>query len=156
MYQKTIKDHTSIKFVRNNTRIFKKWIYFIKSPIKNKFINRSSIRLIKFSLLIMKVVDNLPKTYAGQHFAKQLVRSGTAPAFQYGEAKSAESRKDFIHKVKIGKKELGESYICLQIIKQHPLLESEILDGAINECDELSAIFHKSIATARNNLNKNS
>ena len=52
--------------------------------------------------------------------------------------------------------ELGESYICLQIIKQHPLLESEILDGAINECDELSAIFHKSIATARNNLNKNS
>lgn len=99
----------------------------------------------------MKVVDNLPKTYAGQHFAKQLVRSGTSPAFQYGEA-----RKDFIHKMKIGKKELGESYICLQIIKQHPLLESEILDDAINECDELSAIFHKSIATARNNLNKNS
>tara|TARA_Y100001935_G_scaffold239088_1_gene226312 strand:+ start:41348 stop:41776 length:429 start_codon:yes stop_codon:yes gene_type:complete len=125
------------------------------STMKNRNFDLQD-RLIKFSLLIMKVVDNLPKTYAGQHFAKQLVRSGTSPAFQYGEAKSAESRKDFIHKVKIGKKELGESYICLQIIKQHPLLESEILDGAINECDELSAIFHKSIATARNNLNKNS
>ncbi len=111
-------------------------------------------RLINFSLLVMKVVERLPKSYTGQHFAKQLVRSGTSPAFQYGEAKSAESRKDFIHKMKIGKKELGESYICLQIIKKHPLLKDEILDVTIKECDELAAIFHASINTARNNLEK--
>lgn len=109
-------------------------------------------RLVSFSLLIMKIVDRLPKSYTGQHFAKQLVRSGTSPAFQYGEAKSAESRKDFIHKMKIGKKELGESFICLQIIKQHPLLVDAILDEAIKECDELSAIFHSSIKTARSNI----
>lgn len=109
-------------------------------------------RLIQFSLTIMKIVEKLPKTYTGQHFAKQLVRSGTSPAFQYGEAKSAESRKDFIHKMKIGQKELGETYICLKIIRSHPLLEDPMLEQALKECDELSAIFHTSIKTARKNM----
>ena len=111
-------------------------------------------RLINFSLTIMKIVDQLPKTYTGQHFAKQLVRSGTSPSFQYGEAKSAESRKDFIHKMKIGQKELGETYICLRIIKAHPLLIDPILDQALSENDQLLAIFHTSIKTARSNMDK--
>ncbi len=109
-------------------------------------------RLIKFSLLIMKITDELPNTYTGQHFAKQLVRSGTSPSFQYGEAQAAESRKDFIHKLKIGQKELRETFICLTIIKNHPLSTSEKLDIALKECDELIAIFHKSITTAKQNL----
>lgn len=109
-------------------------------------------RLINFSLLIMKIVDRLPKTYTGQHFARQLIRSGTSPSFQYGEAQAAESRKDFIHKLKIGQKELKETYICLNLIKKHPLLIDPILDEAISECDQLTAIIFKSISTARNNL----
>ncbi len=111
-------------------------------------------RLINFSLMIMKIVDRLPKTYNGQHFARQLIRSGTSPSFQYGEAQAAESRKDFIHKLKIGQKELKETFICLKIIKHHPLLTDPILEEALKECDELTAIFHSSIKTARNNLNR--
>tara|TARA_R110000868_G_scaffold408293_5_gene690987 strand:+ start:17469 stop:17843 length:375 start_codon:yes stop_codon:yes gene_type:complete len=109
-------------------------------------------RLINFSLTIMKIVDRLPKTYNGQHFAKQLIRSGTSPSFQYGEAQAAESRKDFIHKLKIGQKELKETYVCLTLIKKHPLLVDTILDEAISECDQLAAIFFKSISTAQINL----
>lgn len=66
-------------------------------------------RLIGFSIGIMNLVEMLPKTYTGKHFANQLVRSGTSPAFHYSEAKSAESRKDFVHKFKVALKELRES-----------------------------------------------
>jgi len=103
----------------------------------------------------MKIVDELPSSYTGQHFAKQLVRSGTSPAFQYGEAQAAESRKDFIHKLKIGQKELRETFICLTIIKSHPISTSKLIDIALIECDELIAIFHTSIATAKKNLATN-
>ena len=63
-------------------------------------------RLIKFSIDIIEVVELLPPTKAGNHLAAQLVRSGTAPALNYGEAQRAESRNDFIHKMKISLKEL--------------------------------------------------
>jgi four helix bundle protein len=62
-------------------------------------------RLIKFAIRIIKLTDSLPKTRAGNHVAGQIVRSGTSPATNYGEAKDAESRKDFIHKVKVVLKE---------------------------------------------------
>ncbi|MDX1636402.1 MAG: four helix bundle protein [Balneolaceae bacterium] len=112
-------------------------------------------RLIEFSLVILKIVELLPGTPAGRHFAKQLLRSGTAPAFQYAEAQSAESRKDFIHKLKIGLKELRETQVCLKIILRNPLTESiELIETAIKENDELISIFVTSIATARSNLEK--
>jgi four helix bundle protein len=100
----------------------------------------------------MEVVEMLPKTYTGQHFAKQLVRSGTSPSFQYGEAQAAESRKDFVHKMKIGLKELRESFICMTIIKEKPLLENQQLNAALKECDELISIFFTSIDTAKRNM----
>ena len=109
-------------------------------------------RVIAFSLLVMAIVDKLPKTYTGQHFAQQLIRSGTSPAFQYGKAQGAESRKDFVHKLKIGLKELRETFVCLQLIQKHPLLTEDIVSSAIKECDELIAIFFKSITTAQNNM----
>jgi four helix bundle protein len=109
-------------------------------------------RFIEFSLLVMKIVDKLPKTYVGQHFARQLIRSGTSPSFQYGEAQGAESRKDFIHKLKIGLKELKETKVCLTLIKKHPLLTDPIVQNALNECDQLIAITFKSISTAQVNL----
>lgn len=124
-------------------------------PMKNQHSFNLQERIINFSLLIMKIVEELPKSYTGQHFAKQLVRSGTSPAFQYGEAQAAESRKDFIHKLKIGQKELRETFVCLTIIKKHPLSKSEKIDVALIECDELIAIFHTSVNTAKKNLSKN-
>ncbi|MEX0723316.1 MAG: four helix bundle protein [Gracilimonas sp.] len=111
-------------------------------------------RLIGFSIGIMNLVEMLPKTYTGKHFANQLVRSGTSPSFQYAEAKSAESRKDFVHKFKIALKELRESSTCMKIIKRKPLLKDQLLDELLTECEELISIFVKSINTAEQNMRK--
>lgn len=106
-------------------------------------------RLIEFSILITDVVENLPNTRTGNHIAGQLIRSGTSPALNYGEAQVAESRNDFIHKMKICLKELKESKIALLIIKRKPLIiDNPKLDFTISECNELIAIFLKSIETA--------
>lgn len=112
-------------------------------------------RLIQFSLLILDIVEKLPDTRSGNHFAGQLLRSGTSPALNYGEAQVAESRNDFVHKMKICLKELKESFIALQIIKRKPLItEYPNLDLCISECKELIAIFLKSIETANLNSRK--
>jgi four helix bundle protein len=112
-------------------------------------------RLIQFSLLILDIVEALPNTRSGNHIAGQLLRSGTSPALNYGEAQVAESRNDFIHKMKICLKELKESYIALQIIKRKPLItDFPNLDVCISECKELIAIFLKSIDTANLNSRK--
>jgi len=110
-------------------------------------------RLIAFAVLIIKIVESMPKTKAGIHLAGQLVKSGTSPALNYGEAQSAESRKDFIHKMKISLKELRESFICLKIISRAKLHKSDdLINEALTENDELISIFIKSVETARKNL----
>lgn len=112
-------------------------------------------RLIEFSVLIIKLTESLNNTKAGNHVAGQLVRSGTSPALQYGEAQSAESRNDFIHKLKILLKELRESLVALKIIKRVPLTNKfDLLEQALVECNELIAIFVKSIETAKKNNEK--
>lgn len=109
-------------------------------------------RLIGFALLVIQIVEILPDNKVGNHIGGQLLRSGTSPAFNYGEAQSAESINDFIHKMKICLKELRETKISLKIIKRKPLLKSDkIIDEALKECDELIAIFVKSIDTAQKN-----
>ena len=112
-------------------------------------------RLIEFAGIIIKITENLYTTRAGNHIAGQLVRSGTSPALLYGEAQSAESRNDFIHKLKIILKELRETLIALKIIKNVPLTKNfDLVDKAKIECNELIAIFVKSIETARKNNEK--
>ncbi len=111
-------------------------------------------RLIEFSLTAIHISEHLPKTYLGIYFAKQIIRSGTSPAFQYAEACDAESRNDFIHKLKIGVKELRETLVCLKIINRKPLIESEIMTPVIKECNELISILTTSIKTARTNASK--
>lgn len=70
-------------------------------------------RMIDFSVLIINLIRELEKTKSGNHLAGQILRSGTSISLNYGEAQSGESRKDFIHKMKIILKELRETYICL-------------------------------------------
>src|SRR3970040_2750742 len=87
-------------------------------------------RLIQFALLIIDIVEMLPNTRAGNHLAGQLIRSGTSPAFNYGEAQAAESKYDFIHKVKVVLKELKETRVCLTIIGRKGFIQSKgILEG---------------------------
>ena len=87
--------------------------------------------------------------------AGQLIRSGTSPALNYGEAQSGESRRDFIHKIKVVLKELRETFVCLKIIRKSKLLESENkIQTALPENDELISIFVKSVETAQKNLER--
>jgi four helix bundle protein len=106
-------------------------------------------RLIDFALRIDEIVESLPNTKLGNHIGNQLIRCGTAPALNYGEAQSAESTSDFIHKLKIILKELRESRICLKIILKKPLLKPDRMTDIIQENNELIAIFLKSIETAK-------
>jgi four helix bundle protein len=69
-------------------------------------------RLVEFAILIMKISEKLPTTQSGRYISDQLIRSGTSPALNYGEAKGAESSGDFIHKMKICLKELRETFIA--------------------------------------------
>ncbi|MEK9138731.1 MAG: four helix bundle protein, partial [Bacteroidota bacterium] len=109
--------------------------------------------LIEFSVLIIGVVETLPTTRVGNHIAGQLLRSGTAAAPEYGEAQGAESRRDFIHKLKIGLKELRETRVWLKLLKHKAITPSaDVIDCALAECGELTAIFASSISTAKKNL----
>ena len=126
----------------------------MKSNKKNKKFDLEE-RLINFAVLIVEIVESIPKTRAGNHLVGQLIKSGTSPALNYGEAQSGESRKDFIHKIKIVLKELRETFICLKIIYKVKLYKSEEnLKMTLKENDELISIFVKSVETAQNNLNK--
>jgi four helix bundle protein len=110
-------------------------------------------RLIDVGVRVMNVVEALPSSRTGNHVAGQLLRSGTSLASDYGEAQSAESRKDFIHKVKIALKKLRETYIWLLMIRRKPLIEpQEKLAPIIDECNELIAIFVISVKTAEKNM----
>ena len=108
-------------------------------------------RLVDFAVRIIGVVEALPDTKAGNHIAGQLVRSGTSPAPNYGEAQSAESRNDFIHKMKVCLKELRETAVWLKIILRKPMCPPDRLAPILRENDELIGIFVKSIKTAQAN-----
>ena len=110
-------------------------------------------RLVDFSVLIIEIVKETPNTKVGNHLSGQLVRSGTSVSLNYGEAQSGESRKDFIHKMKVVLKELRETFICLKIIQRTKLYKTETkIEKAKKENNELISIFVKSIETAQNNL----
>ena len=112
-------------------------------------------RLIDFAVRIVKLSSGLPKTPAGKHIAGQILRSGTSPAPNYGEARGAESHADFIHKLRIVLKELNETSIWLRMIERSQLLKSELLGEIINENNELCRIFTASLKTARSGKMKN-
>lgn len=108
-------------------------------------------RLIRFASPIIKLAEMLPQTFAGRHVAGQMIRSGTAPALHYGEAQSGESRKDFIHKMKLALKELRETFNALRIIKAVNWLPHARLEAILDENNQLISIFVRSIETATAN-----
>ncbi len=107
-------------------------------------------RLINFAVQIIRLAESLPKTKTGNHISGQIIRCGTSPASNYGEAQSAESRIDFIHKMRVCLKELRETRIWLIIIERIKLFkQTSNLETIIKENDELISIFVKSIHTAK-------
>jgi len=112
-------------------------------------------RLIAYAVRIIKLSEALPESRAGKHVSSQILRSGTSPAPNYGEAQSAESRADFIHKLKVALKELRETSIWLKIVAQAGLIQrAAALGSLLEETDELISILFKSIDTARKNEEK--
>ena len=112
-------------------------------------------RLIDFSVAVNKIIASMPKTLLVQALGLQLLRSATSAALNFGEAQSAESRKDFIHKMSIVLKELRESEINLKIFYRSNITRDQLpISQCINECRQLIAIFQKSINTARINNSK--
>lgn len=112
-------------------------------------------RLIQFAVAVILLCKKLENSFAAEHLAKQLIRSATAVALNYGEARSAESTKDFLHKMKICLKELRECMINMKIQKGAELIpDVENLDRLIIENNELISIFVTSIKTSTLRLNK--
>lgn len=111
-------------------------------------------RLLEFAARAGAVVDALPDTRLGKHVAGQLVRCGTSPAPNYGEACAAESRADFVHKLAIVLRELRETRVWLKLCIKAKCLPASKLSAMIVEATELMKIVGKSIVTAKANESK--
>ncbi len=109
-------------------------------------------RLIKFAGMCISLRKHISHSYEGDHLSKQLIRSATSAALNYGEARSAQSKKDFIHKQSISLKELRESYINLLIVADNNLCHNtDLITRAVNESNQLVSIFTVSVRTATQN-----
>jgi len=109
-------------------------------------------RLINFAVMIVDLTESMTGGRSAQHLSGQLLRSGTSPALNYGEAQSAESARDFIHKIQIVLKELRETNICLKIIgRTNSVVNKEKLEAILKENNELISIFVKTVSTAQKN-----
>jgi four helix bundle protein len=107
-------------------------------------------RLVDFAARILNLADRIPKSkFGARHIANQIVRSGTSAAPNYAEARGAESRQDFVHKMRIVGKELNETAVWLRIILRSSLLPPELLVAIVAENTELARIVSASIRTAR-------
>ena len=105
--------------------------------------------LVLFAARIIDLAAYLPKTAAGRHVAGQVLRSGTSPAPNYAEARGAESRADFVHKLRIAVKELNETGIWLNIVLKARMASDALVTGLVKENRELACILSASIRTAR-------
>ena len=106
-------------------------------------------RLIDFGARTTRVAKTLPRTEEGRYISQQLMRSGLATASNYAEARAAESRADFIHKLRIVLKELNESRSWLEQIVANGLFSRDKMVRIIAESQELRWIIAASIKTAR-------
>jgi four helix bundle protein len=104
-------------------------------------------RLIDFAIRIIQVCNALSNKPAEKHIRGQLIRCGTSPAPNYGEARGAESNKDFVHKLRIVLKELNESRIWLKILIRADLIPEKRLEPLLDECNQLCRIISASIQT---------
>lgn len=108
-----------------------------------------SERLLDFGVRVLKAADALPRRLGGKHIAMQLIRSGTAAGAVYEEARGAESRADFVHKLGVSWKEVRESTYWLRLIRRSALIKPTRIIGLLQEAIDLSAILGKSVKTTK-------
>jgi len=108
-------------------------------------------RLISFSADIISLCKDCRFDDYTFHLPRQIVRSGSSAALNYGEAQSAESRADFTHKLSLVFKELRETEVNLTIMSKSVICNNPVrMSQLVNECHALIAIFQKSINTLKN------
>ena len=110
-------------------------------------------RLLDYGARVIRLVESLPKTLAGRRIGDQLLRSGTSVGAHYEEARGAESRADFVHKLQIALKELRESNYWLRLLAKANILPEERLAELVDESVQLRAILSKAVATAKRGAN---
>lgn len=108
-------------------------------------------RLIDLAISINTVCKRLDKSYLSYHLTAQIIRSSTSAALNYGEAQGAESRRDFVHKNSIVLKELKETKIRLKLLEHSaPSNSRDSINKCLHECDQMVAIFYRTVSSARN------
>ena len=106
-------------------------------------------RLLEYSARVVRLTESMKRNRAANHIGDQLLRSGTSPYGNHGEAEGAESINDFIHKLRVCYKELRESRRWMRLIQRASLVtKPPLLDPLIAEAEELIRIFAASIRTA--------
>ena len=106
-------------------------------------------RLVSFAVRIIELVGHLPETSAGRHVSGPILRSGTSPTPNTREARGAENRADFVHKLRIAVKEFNETGIWLLIILEARMAPTVLVENLIKEDRELACILGASIRTAQ-------
>lgn len=112
-------------------------------------------RLLEYGARIIGLVESLPKTLVGRRIGDQLLRSGTSAGANYEEARAAESRDDFIHKLQIALKELRESNYWLRLLIRSGKVTSERMGSLLDESNQLRAMLSKAVATAKGKAKQN-
>jgi four helix bundle protein len=98
---------------------------------------------------VRRLLPGLRDDAAAKHVAKQLWRAVTSGGANYEEARGAESRADFVHKVRIATKELREAQYWLRVVQRSSWLAPGTTDNLVNEIDQLVAILVASARTAK-------
>ena len=113
-------------------------------------------RIISFSVEAIDLCESLKNSFSGSHLGKQLIRSSSSSALNYGETQGAESPRDFIHKLSVVTKELRESLVNIKIINRSKKIkvDNKQIEYLEDECNQLVAIFVSSVKTAKRNLRK--
>jgi four helix bundle protein len=107
-------------------------------------------RLLDYAATIVRLVESMTRSDAARHIGGQMLRSGTSPLLNHGEAQAAESRADFVHKMSICLKELRETRRSLRLTQRVPLVaDPKAVDPLLRETEELIRIFYSSLKTAR-------
>lgn len=110
-------------------------------------------RTFDFGVRIVKLVDQFPRTLSGVEIGKQVLRSGTSVGANVQEADAAESKKDFIHKMGIARKEAQETRYWLGIIRIAVLQNHVEVEALFKESDELARILSAIVNKARFRMN---
>ena len=111
-------------------------------------------RLINLSQKVNELCKHLDGSFLSDHLTKQIIRSSTSAALNYGEAQAAESKNDFIHKTSIVLKELRETQINLRLLETSTQQNEQKMNSCKDECAQLVAIFHKTVISAKRNKHK--